>query len=268
MSDARVSNASRGDPGGFRVFPVRDMPEVHNGDDVAALIDVALRAQGTPLETGDVLVVTQKIISKAEGRVVLLADVEPSPRAIAWAAEWEKDARAVELVLRESARIVRMERGVIISETNEGWICANAGIDQSNIASPDGGVGAAVSLLPVDSSVSARGIRRGLVERGQPDVGVIVSDTFGRPWRDGLTNVAIGVSGMDPMLSYVGQEDAEGYDLKVTVMALADELAGATEPVMNKLDRVPVAVVRGLDVPVSEHDASTLVRPAEMDMFR
>ena len=250
-------------PGGFRVFPVRGIPEVQNGDDVAAVIDGALLAQGTPLERGDVLVVTQKIISKAEGRVVALAGVEPSARAIAWAEAWEKDARAVELVLRESARIVRMERGVIISETNEGWICANAGIDQSNIAN-----GAAVSLLPENSSVSAGRIRRGLVGRGQPDVGVIVSDTFGRPWRDGLTNVAIGVSGMDPMLSYVGQEDAEGYDLKVTVMALADELAGATEPVMNKLDRVPVAVVRGLNVAVAEHDASALVRPAEMDMFR
>lgn len=256
------------DPGGFRVFPVREIPEVGEGDDLAAVIDEALRAQGTPLEAGDVLVVTQKIISKAEGRVVPLAGVEPSERAKQWAQEWEKDARAVELVLRESARIVRMERGVIISETNEGWICANAGIDQSNIASPDGANGEAVSLLPVDSSASALGIRKGLVERGQPDVGVIVSDTFGRPWRDGLTNVAIGVSGIDPMLSYVGQVDDEGYDLKVTVMALADELAGAAEPVMNKLDRVPVAVVRGLDVPVSEHDASMLVRSPEMDLFR
>jgi len=250
-------------PGGYRVFPVRGMPEVGDGDDLAVLIDEALRAQGTPLESGDVLVVTQKIISKAEGRVVPLDGIEPSERAEQWAAEWEKDPRAVELVLRESARIVRMERGVIISETNEGWICANAGIDQSNI-----GGGEAVSLLPVDSSASATRIREGLVERGQAHVGVIVSDTFGRPWRDGLTNIAIGVSGMDPLLSYEGQVDAEGYELKVTVMALADELAGAAEPVMNKLDRVPVAVVRGLDVPVSGHDASTLVRPPEMDLFR
>ena len=121
---------------------------------------------------------------------------------------------------------------------------------------------------PADSSVSARRLRTGLVGLGQPDVAIIVSDTFGRPWRDGLTNVAIGVSGMDPMLSYVGQQDAEGYDLKVTVMALADELAAAAEPVMNKLDAVPVAVVRGLNVPIAEHDHSALVRPAEMDLFR
>lgn len=262
-----MSDASPRDPGGYRVFPVRDIPEVRDGDDLAALIDAALLAQATPLAPGDVLVVTQKIISKAEGRVVPLAGVEPRRRAREWAAEWDKDARAVELVLRESARIVRMERGVIIAETKEGWVCANAGIDQSNIASPEGG-GEAVSLLPLSSSASALRLRRGLVGRGQTDVAVIVSDTFGRPWRDGLTNVAIGVSGMDPLLSYVGQQDAEGYDLKVTVMALADELAGAAEPVMNKLDRVPVAVVRGLNVPLSEHDASTLVRPPEMDLFR
>ena len=170
-------------------------------------------------------------------------------------------------MLSEAVRIVRMERGVIIAETREGWICANAGVDQSNVAGPDGEVDV-VSLLPLDSSASARRIRAGLVARRQPAVGLIVSDTFGRPWREGLTNVAIGVSGMDPLLSYIGQTDDAGYDLQVTVMALADELAAAAEPVMNKLDRVPVAVVRGLNVPTSEHDASTLVRPPEMDMFR
>ena len=254
-------------PDGYRVFPVRGLPEVQAGDDLAALIDGALHAQGTPLEPGDVLVVTQKIVSKAEGRLVRLADVEPGDRARAWAAAWDKDARQVELVLREAARIVRMERGVIITETREGWICANAGIDQSNIAGPDGEQDV-VSLLPVDSSASARRIRAGLAARGQPGVGLIISDTFGRPWRDGLTNVAIGVSGMAPLRSYVGQIDEHGYDLRVTVMAIADELAAAAEPVMNKLDRVPVAVVRGLDVPTSEDDASTLVRPAEMDLFR
>lgn len=256
--------------GGYVVAPLRGMPEVQPGDDVAEQIDAALRAQGVALVSGDVLVVTQKIVSKAEGRLVRLAEVEPSERARAWAEAWEKDARAVELVLREAARIVRMERGVIIAETREGWVCANAGIDQSNIVESGEGEAdeAVVSLLPEDSSASAGRIRAGLVARGQADVGVVVSDTFGRPWRDGLTNVAIGVSGMDPMRSYVGEADASGYDLKVTVMALADELAGAAEPVMNKLDRVPVAIVRGLNVAVAEHDASALVRPAEMDLFR
>ena len=191
-------------PDGYRVFPVRGLPEVQAGDDLAALIDGALHAQGTPLEPGDVLVVTQKIVSKAEGRLVRLADVAPGARARAWAAAWDKDARQVELVLREAARIVRMERGVIITETREGWVCANAGIDQSNIGGPDGEQDV-VSLLPVDSSASARRLRAGLAARGQPGVGLIISDTFGRPWRDGLTNVAIGVSGMAPLRSYVGQ---------------------------------------------------------------
>ena len=248
----------------YRVFAVGGIPEVGPGDDLAAVIDAALVAQETPLETGDVLCITQKIISKAEHRVIALADVEPGAMAIQWAEQWEKDARAVELVLRECRRIVRMERGIIIAETHHGWICANAGVDASNI-----GGGDAVALLPVDSSASAHAIRRGLVALGQLDVPIIVTDTFGRPWRDGLTNVAIGVSGMNPLLSYEGQVDSEGYELRVTVMALADQLAGASEPVMNKLDRVPVAVVRGLDIPLDEsHDHTTLIRPAEMDMFR
>lgn len=247
----------------YRIFAVAGIPEIKQDDDLSVVIHDALTAQGTSLESGDVLVITQKIVSKAEGRVIVLNDVTASPLAETIAKRWDKDARSVELVLRESERIVRMERGVIIAETKHGWICANAGIDQSNI-----GGGDAVALLPVDSSASAAAIRRGLVSLGQPDVPIIVTDTFGRPWRDGLTNVAIGVSGMNPMLSYVGQTDAEGYDLKVTVMALADELAAAAEPVMNKLDRVPVAVVRGLNVPLAEHDHTALIRPAEMDLFR
>ena len=250
-------------PSEYRVFAVGGIPEVADGDDLAELIDVALRAQETPLETGDVLVVTQKIISKAEGRVITLDDVTAGQFATVWADEWERDPRAVELVLQESKRIVRMTRGLILSETREGWVCANAGVDQSNV-----GGGDAVTLLPVDSSASARRIREGLVARGQVDVPVIVSDTFGRPWRNGLMNVAIGVSGMNPIRSYVGEVDAEGYDLRVTEMAIVDELASAAEPVMNKLDAVPVAVVRGLNVPVEEHDHSALVRPAEMDLFR
>ncbi|HJN91116.1 MAG TPA: coenzyme F420-0:L-glutamate ligase [Dehalococcoidia bacterium] len=250
-------------PSEYRVFAVGGIPEVSSGDDLGAIISEALNAQDTPLESGDVLCVTQKIISKAEDRVIPLDSVTPGPMAIEWARQWEKDARAVELVLRECRRIVRMERGIIIAETHHGWICANAGVDASNI-----GGGDAVALLPVDSSASAKQIRDGLVKRGQPDVPIIVTDTFGRPWRDGLTNVAIGVSGMDPMISYEGQVDSEGYELRVTVMALADQLAAASEPVMNKLDRVPVAVVRGLNVPIDESaDHTTLIRPAEMDMF-
>ncbi|MYB21301.1 MAG: coenzyme F420-0:L-glutamate ligase [Chloroflexi bacterium] len=250
-------------PSEYRVFAVGGIPEVVEGDNLAELIDAALTAQETPLEAGDVLVVTQKIVSKAEGRVVPLEGVTAGLFAQDWADDWEKDARAVELVLQESKRIVRMTRGLILSETRHGWVCANAGVDQSNV-----GGGDAVALLPIDSSASALAIRQGLVRRGQVDVPVIVSDTFGRPWRNGLTNVAIGVSGMNPIRSYVGEVDAEGYDLKVTEMAIVDELASAAEPVMNKLDAVPVAVVRGLDIPIEDYDHSALVRPAEMDLFR
>ncbi|MDE2745101.1 MAG: coenzyme F420-0:L-glutamate ligase [Chloroflexota bacterium] len=250
-------------PSEYRVFAVGGIPEVVEGDDLAGLIHSALIEQETPLESGDVLLVTQKIVSKAEGRVIQLDDVSAGGFAQDWADDWEKDARAVELVLSESKRIVRMTRGLILSETRHGWVCANAGVDQSNV-----GGGDAVTLLPVDSSASALAIRRGLVARGQVDVPVIVTDTFGRPWRNGLTNVAIGVSGMNPIRSYVGEVDAEGYDLRVTEMAIVDELASAAEPVMNKLDKVPVAVVRGLNVPVEEYDHTPLVRPAEMDLFR
>ena len=250
-------------PSEYRVFAVGGIPEVSEGDNLANLIHDALTAQETPLEAGDVLVVTQKIISKAEGRVIRLDDVAAGDFAQEWADDWEKDARAVELVLRESKRIVRMTRGLILSETRHGWVCANAGVDQSNV-----GGGDAVALLPLDSSASAAIIREGLVARGQVDVPVIVSDTFGRPWRNGLTNIAIGVSGMNPIRSYVGEVDAEGYDLRVTEMAIVDELASAAEPVMNKLDAVPVAVVRGLNVPVEDYDHRSLVRPAEMDLFR
>ncbi len=249
-------------PSEYRVFAVGGIPEVREGDDLAGLIADALEAQETPLEAGDVLVVTQKIVSKAEGRVVRLDTITAGDFAKEWADAWERDARAVELVLRESKRIVRMTNGLILSETKHGWICANAGIDQSNVSE------GAVCLLPVDSSASAAAIRRGLAERGQADVPVIVSDTFGRPWRNGLTNVAIGVSGMRPIYSYIGQTDAAGYDLRVTEMCWADELASAAEPVMNKLDAVPVAVIRGLDVALEEADHQPLIRAAEQDLFR
>ena len=249
-------------PAEYRVFAIGGMPEVRDGDDLPGLIADALEAQGTPLESGDVLVVTQKIVSKAEGRVVQLDTVTAGDFAKEWAEAWERDARAVELVLRESKRIVRMTNGLILSETRHGWVCANAGIDQSNVSE------GAVCLLPVDPSASAAAIRRGLAARGQADVPVIISDTFGRPWRNGLTNVAIGVSGMQPIYSYIGQTDAAGYDLRVTEMCWADELASAAEPVMNKLDAVPAAVVRGLDVPLEKGDHRPMIRDAAQDLFR
>lgn len=246
-----------------RIIPVDGIGEVRRGDDVAELVVAAARAQGTPIETGDVVVVTQKIVSKAEGRLVALADVMPSPRALELAAALDKDPRLVEVVLRESRRIVRAERGVLITETRHGFVCANAGVDSSNVA----GEGY-VALLPEDPDASAEAIRRGIRRLSGAEVAVVISDTFGRPWREGHVNVAVGVAGMSPFIDYVGQTDPYGYVLRVTTMAVADELAAAAELVMGKLDRVPVAIVRGYPYQPGEGRAADMVRPPERDLFR
>ena len=182
---------------------------------------------------------THKIVSKSEGQLVDLRTITPSALAVRIAEQFGKDARQVDVVLRESARIVRMERGIIICETRHGLICANAAVDASNVA------GETVCLLPSDPDASAARIRAGLREQTGADVAVIISDSFGRPWRNGIVNVAIGVAGMHPLTDYRGQTDPSGYDLRVTVMAVADELASAAELVMGKVDKVPVAVIRG-----------------------
>ncbi|HXF51689.1 MAG TPA: coenzyme F420-0:L-glutamate ligase [Dehalococcoidia bacterium] len=249
-------------PAELRVFAVGGLPEVREGDDLGALIVDAMRAQGTPPATGDVVVVTQKVVSKAEGRVVDLATVEPSAFARQIADAWEKDARQVEVVLRESRRIVRMDRGVLICETRHGLVCANAGVDASNAAA------GRVVLLPEDPDASARRIRDRVRDLTGCDVAVIVSDTFGRPWRNGLVNVAIGIAGMAALEDYSGQTDPAGYELRVTQMCWPDELAAAAELVMGKLDRVPVAVVRGLAWRPAEGSARELVREPEKDLFR
>ena len=238
------------------------IPEVTGGDDVAALIAAALRDARIEVVDRDVFVVAQKIISKAEGRAVNLDSIEPSPRARDWAAAFDKDPRVVEVVLRESKRIVRMERGVLISETAHGFICANAGVDTSNV------VENWVTLLPKDPDASARRIRAGLEEALRVRVAVIVSDTFGRPWREGLVNVALGVSGIAPLIDYRGQKDSHGLPLKVTVIAIADELASAAELVMKKSDGVPVAIVRGFDYDSREASGRELIRPPQLDLFR
>jgi len=246
-----------------RIIAVAGMPEVRPGDDLAALILEAARGQGTDVEDGDVLVVTQKIVSKAEGRLVDLRQVEPSPHARELAAQTGKDARLLEVILRESRRIVRQERGVIICETKHGFVCANAGVDTSNVG--DG----MVSLLPDNPDESAERIRAAIQEKkAGASVAVIISDTFGRPWREGHTNVAIGVAGMSPTRDYVGQTDPHGYVLRVSTMAVADELAAAAELVMGKLSRVPVAIVRGFDYERAEGSARELIRPPERDLFR
>ena len=236
--------------------------EIAAGDDLAALIDGALTEQGLVLLDGDILVVTQKIVSKAEGCAVDLRTIEPSPLAQAWSARWDKDARVTELVLRESARVVRMDRGTIISETRHGFVCANAGVDRSNVREDT------ATTLPIDPDASAERLRASLAERRGRRLGIVISDTFGRAWREGQTNVAIGVAGVEALHHFEGQVDPAGYELRVTMLATADELAGAAELVMGKLERVPVALVRGLARALGEGRASDLVRPPQADMFR
>ena len=251
-------------PPQLSVIGVEGMPEAKAGDDLAAQILEAAQSQGTPVATGDVLVVTQKIVSKAEGRVVSIEGVEASPLAVSITEGHRRDPRHTELILRESRRIVRMDRGVIISETYHGFNCANAGIDASNI--PGEGT---VALLPEDPDASARRIREAVRERTGADVAVIISDTFGRPWRSAAVNVAIGVAGINPLLSYVGQEDSYGNMMHTTVINVADELAATAELVTGKVLAVPVAIIRGYEYEVMEEASNqALIRDPDKDLFR
>jgi coenzyme F420-0:L-glutamate ligase/coenzyme F420-1:gamma-L-glutamate ligase len=249
--------------GPITIVGIEGIPEVGAGDDLGALVVEAVRHQGLSLISDDILVITQKIVSKAEDRVVDLAGVIPSPLALELATNWEKDPRHVEVVLRESRRIVRMDHGVIICETRHGLVCANAGVDASNVPGKD-----RVLLLPVDPDASAAGIRDRIRVLTGADVALIISDTFGRPWRTGYTEVAIGVAGMLPILDYVGQLDAQGRELRATWICIADELASAAELVTGKSNQVPVTMIRGYQAPRGEGSAREMVRQAERDMFR
>src|SRR6185312_7620622 len=218
--------------------------------------------QRTPVTSGDVLVLSQKILSKSEGRLLDLNDVTPSTMATTFATELGREPRLIEVILRESRRVVRMDRGVLVTETRHGWVCANAGVDQSNVDAD------MVALLPEDPDRSARALGERFREAAGGDVAVIVADTFGRPWREGLTNIAIGVAGMAPLKSYLGDRDPAGRPLQATILAIADELAGAAEPVMGKLDRIPAALVRGLPLAASEEGSKALLRDPARDLFR
>src|ERR671917_138289 len=245
---------------GIEILPVRGIPEIRPGDDLAAL---AAEAAGTEVRDGDVVIVTHKVVSKAEGRLVDLHTVEPSALAKAFASRYGKDPRQIEVVLRESRRIVRMDRGLIISETPHGFVCANAGVDASNVPGDD-----VVCLLPVDPDGSAAKLREALAERTGSDPAVIVSDSFGRPWRDGITNVAIGVAGMQPLADYRGKRDPHGFPLEASVLAVADELAAAAELVMGKTAGIPVAIVRGYPYERGSGTARDLLMPPGRDLFR
>ena len=237
------------------IVAVEGIQELEEGDDLAAFV-----AERAELEDGDVVVVAQKAVSKIEGRVVRLDDVVPSERARELAGG--TDPRRLEVILQESVRLVRTRPPLVISETRHGFVCASAGVDQSN--APEAGM---LVLLPVDPDASAARLRDGLRERTGRFVGVIVADSFGRAWRQGTTDVAVGAAGVRVLLDLHGERDRVGYELHATVIALADEIAGAAQLVMGKLDGVPVAVVRGLDV-AGEESARDLVMPADRDLFR
>ena len=256
MNDASVRPVS----GEVRVLPLAGIPELEEGDDLAGLLAESAIAMGG-LEDGDVVVVVQKAVSKVEGRIVRLGEVEPSDRARELAGD-EGDPRRVEAILRESRRIVRSRPPLLIVETRHGFVCASAGVDASNAPERD-----TVVLLPVDPDASANALRARLRELTGADVGVIVSDSFGRAFRTGITGVAIGVAGITPLLDLRGRHDRVGYELHATVIAVADEIAAAAELVMGKTDAVPVAIVRGLDVQ-GPGTARDLVMSPDRDLFR
>jgi coenzyme F420-0:L-glutamate ligase/coenzyme F420-1:gamma-L-glutamate ligase len=249
------------------LVPLEGIPEVQPGDDLAALIAAALGAAGIGLMDADVLVVTQKVVSKAEGRVVELASVAPREEARLWAERWGKDPRQVELVLRESAEVIRMaDGGLIISRTRHGFVCANAGVDLSNV-----GGGEVATLLPEDADRSARSLRSRLGALAGARPGIVISDSFGRPWRSGIVNVAIGAAGLDVLADLRGTPDAQGREMRSTVIAIADELASAADLAGGKVAQRPVVLVRGFEyvLPAAAEDrgAAALVMPREQDLF-
>jgi coenzyme F420-0:L-glutamate ligase/coenzyme F420-1:gamma-L-glutamate ligase len=255
------------EPRRIQVVALTGIGEVVAGDDVGGLVADALAATPgvLPLRDDDVLVVTQKIVSKAEGAVVDLATIEPRPEALDFATRWDRDPRQVEVVLREARRVVRMANGVIITETRHGFVCANGGIDASNVGPASGSI---VTLLPDDPDASAGRIRTTVRARFEVDVPTIVSDSFGRPWRWGIVDVAIGVSGLAPLQDLRGSPDADGRIMHATVRAVADELASAAELVLGKSAGRPVALVRGATFERAEGSIRAALIPAEADLFR
>ncbi len=244
-------------------IPVPDPGEIRPGDSLSDKLLAALSAQDLRLEAGDIFVLKHKIVSKAEGRLVRLDDVQPSAEAAAWAEQFHLAPRLVELALRESRRIVRRRDGILITETAHGLVCANSGVDLSNV---DGGDSAV--LLPLDPDASARALHDQLRQRLHLEIPVIITDSFGRPWREGLTEVAIGVCGLAPLLDYRGQSDAYGYVLHASAEAVADELACMAGLVCGKLNRTPACIIRGYRYRADNGSAAQLVRPAARDLFR
>jgi coenzyme F420-0:L-glutamate ligase / coenzyme F420-1:gamma-L-glutamate ligase len=245
------------------MIPLHGVSEISKGQDIGEVIVESSRKQGVPMRENDIIVITHKIVSKAEGRVIDLGTVAPSKFALRVGLHIGKDPKQVEVILSQSRRLVKMVKGLIISETLHGFVCANAGVDQSNVKKGN------VVLLPGKPDKSAKKIRRVIKEKTGKQVAVIISDTFGRPWREGQVDVAIGIAGLEPFVDYRGMRDQYGYDLKATVICVADELASAAELCMNKLDRVPIAIIRGYKFKKAEDVSSrSLTRKPSRDLFR
>jgi len=265
---ASGGNAADGDAAGGRVsvIALAGVPEIKTGDDLAACLVEAIRATSgaMPLAEDDVLVVTQKVVSKAEGAVVDLTTVVPRPEAVSFAARWDRDPRQLEVVLREARRVVRMANGVLITETSHGFICANGGVDASNVGPASGQV---VTLLPADPDASASKIRGAVRAAFGVDVPVVISDSFGRPWRWGIVDVAIGVSGLLPLDDMRGTPDADGRIMRSTVRATADEIATAAELALGKTTGRPAAIVRGAHPTRGEGRIADALMPREFDLF-
>lgn len=245
------------------LIPIPGIPYIQPGDDLASMLLDAIDEAKVGLKDGDILVMCQKIVSKAEGAVVDLKTVEPSSFAHQIAKRWEKDPRIVEVVLQESNRIVMMKNGVVITETKQGWVCANSGVDASNTLADD-----IVIVLPKDPDTSAKNMRIAIQERRHISIGVIITDTFGRPWRDGLVEFALGVSGFEGLLDLRGGEDLQGRELHHTVISVADELSCAAGLLMEKNAAVPAVIIRGYKYIPAEGSGKVLIRPAEADLFR
>ncbi len=257
-SSANVSMATSG----LRLFPITGIPEIRRGNDLLKIVVGAARRAASRFEDGDILVIAQKIVSKAEGAIVRLATVKPSPKALALAARLKKDPRIVEVVLKESRRIVRSDP-VLIAETRHGFVCANAGVDHSNVPGSE-----VVTLLPRNPDRSAKKLAAALAKRTGKRIAVIISDTFGRPWRLGLTNVAIGAAGLPVLLDLRGTPDRHGKPLTATILAVADELAAAAGLLMGKSQGTPVVLIRGYRFKPSSQPATSIIRPAAEDLFR
>jgi coenzyme F420-0:L-glutamate ligase / coenzyme F420-1:gamma-L-glutamate ligase len=260
-------SGAAGEPSRIEVLALEGIPEIVPGNDLAEIVLEALIATpgATPVREDDVLVVTQKVVSKAEGAIADLTTIEPRPEATAFAERWDRDPRQVELVLRHAKRVVRMANGVVITETPHGFVCANGGIDASNVGPESGSI---VTLLPEDPDASAARIRAAVHESTGVDVPVVISDSFGRPWRFGIVDVAIGVSGLLPLDDLRGTPDRDGRVMKSTVRAVADELASAAELTLGKRSGRPVALVRGAAFTRGEASIRDIVMPESFDLFR